>query len=241
MKKLALFVPTLHGGGAERVMVNLASGLVSLGYNVNLIVADTHGVFLSQIDPAVHIIDLKQPRVLFALPKLIGYLIKEKPIGLISALDYANIIAIIAGRLTQVPVVISEHSTHSNALENVTGIKAKILPYLMQFFYPNAHAVVAVSDGVAKDLSSALKLDIRTISVIPNPVITSDLPLKAAMIPKHPWLANKTVPLILAVGRLSPPKDFSTLLHAFSLMIHTRDAKLIILGEGEDRSPLEQL
>lgn len=58
---------------------------------------------------------------------------------------------------------------------------------------------------------------------------------------EHPWLGEGKPPVILGVGRLTPQKDFSTLIHAFAQVRTVRDCRLVILGEGELRAELEQL
>jgi glycosyltransferase involved in cell wall biosynthesis len=55
---------------------------------------------------------------------------------------------------------------------------------------------------------------------------------------EHPWLGGG-VPLVLAVGRLHPQKDFPTLLRAFRIVRDARPARLVILGEGGERPTLE--
>jgi glycosyltransferase involved in cell wall biosynthesis len=45
----------------------------------------------------------------------------------------------------------------------------------------------------------------------------------------------------MGVGRLAPQKDFPTLIRAFAAVRARRPARLVILGEGEDRPALEAL
>jgi glycosyltransferase involved in cell wall biosynthesis len=47
--------------------------------------------------------------------------------------------------------------------------------------------------------------------------------------------------VVLAVGKLKRRKGFSTLLRAFARLRARRDARLIVLGEGEERPHLETL
>ncbi|ETI58971.1 glycosyl transferase family 1 [Sphingobium sp. C100] len=49
----------------------------------------------------------------------------------------------------------------------------------------------------------------------------------------HDWLGGP-VPVILAIGRLAPQKNFGTLLRAFALLRRARAARLVILGESRD-------
>ena len=57
----------------------------------------------------------------------------------------------------------------------------------------------------------------------------------------HPWFKPTQPPVLLAVGRLCKQKDFSTLIRAFAQVRQTHSARLLILGEGEERPALETL
>ncbi|MFM7368922.1 MAG: glycosyltransferase, partial [Sphaerospermopsis kisseleviana] len=57
----------------------------------------------------------------------------------------------------------------------------------------------------------------------------------------HPWFAQGKLPVILSVGRLTLAKDFTTLIRAFAHLNQQHSARLMILGEGEDRAKLESL
>ena len=101
---------------------------------------------------------------------------------------------------------------------------------------------VAVSRGVAHNLAATLAVPDADITTIYNPVVTADLSLKIAAPPNHPWLSSDTAtPVVLAAGRLSEQKDFSTLIKAFARIAARRTCRLIILGEGQKRKDLEDL
>lgn len=61
------------------------------------------------------------------------------------------------------------------------------------------------------------------------------------MEPEHPWYKDKKTPLIIAVGRLSPEKDYKTLLSAYKKVKEQIECRLIILGEGAERTNLLNL
>jgi glycosyltransferase involved in cell wall biosynthesis len=241
--KIALFLPSLRGGGAERVMVNLARGFVERGLRVDLVLARAEGPYLSQVPKEVRVVDLGARRVLYSLPGLVRYLRRERPQAMLSALNHANIVAIWAKLLARVQtrLVVAEHSTLSRSTENASSVRAKLLPFLIKTFYPYADAVVAVSRGVAEDLVTTTKLPMEKIKVIYNPVITPELFAKAEEPLDHPWFRPGEPPVVLGVGRLTQPKDFPTLIRAFALVRKERPARLMILGEGEERPKLEAL
>jgi glycosyltransferase involved in cell wall biosynthesis len=221
----------------------LARGFAERGYEVDLVLAKAEGPYLSQVPDNIRVIDLKSPRVLYSLPGLIRYLRQERPHALLSALDHANIVALWAKKLSRVPirVVVSVHSTLSRASTNATSIRARLIPSWARIFYPWADAVVAVSKGVADDLIKLTELPQEKVHVIYNPVVTPELFAKADEPLDHPWFEPSEPPVILSVGRLTPAKDYSTLIKAFALVRKEMPARLMILGEGEERPKLEAL
>lgn len=240
---LALFIPTLGGGGAERVMVNLARGFSEQGLKVDLVLAKAEGPYLSQVPSRVRVVDLKASRVLTSLPGLVRYLKRERPAALLSALDHANIVAIWARKIAGIPcrLVVSTHATLSKVIENASNARSRVMPLFIRWFYPWADAVVAVSQGVADDLVKTTWLPRELITVIYNPIVTPELLEKAKENVVHPWFKPGQPPVILSAGRLTKQKDFPTLIRAFALVRAKHPARLMILGEGEERPKLEAL
>lgn len=242
-KLISLFLPSLRGGGAERVMLNLARGFAERGYEVDLVLAKAEGPYLSQVPDNIRVIDLKSARVLYSLHGLIRYLRQERPHALLSALDHANVVALWAKKISRVPtrIVVSVHSTISKASANARSLREKLTPLFIRIFYTWADAVVTVSRGVADDLIKLTKLPQEKVHVIYNPVVTPELFAKAEEPLDHPWFTPGEPPVILSVGRLTPAKDYPTLIKAFALVRKEMPVRLIILGEGEERPKLEAL
>jgi len=242
-ERLALFIPSLNGGGAERVMVSLANGLATKGLDVDLVLARESGVYLSNVAHNVRIVDLGVRRTLQAMWPLARYLRRERPATLVSAMNYVNVTACWARRLAGVPtrLVLTEHANLSQLLADAPAALAWILPRLMRFSYAYANAIVAVSDGVAHDLAQSLRCDPQRIHTRHNPIETRALAAKGNEPLEHPWFAPDESPVVIAAGRLSPEKDFPTLIRAFAVLREQRPARLIILGEGAQRQALQTL
>lgn len=239
--RVALYLPSLRGGGAERVMVLLANGLAKRGYLVDLVVAKAEGPYLSEVHSGVRVVDLVCRRVAQSLPGLVRYLRRERPVAMLSALNHANVISCFAHRLARVStrLIISEHNTLSESRpQNARG---RLVPWLMRWVYPWADGIVAVSQGVSDDLVHHLNIDACLVQVIYNPVVDDTLLIKAKQTPAHPWFKQGEPPLVLGVGRLTEQKDFETLIRAFALVRAQRMVRLMILGEGELRPQLETL
>jgi glycosyltransferase involved in cell wall biosynthesis len=239
---IALFLPSVRGGGAQRIVVNLAQGMSERGLRVDVVLTTAVGVFLDQLPASVRVVDLRSRRVLGSLGPLTTYLRQVRPRVLVSSMSHANVVALCAARLARrgTPVVVTEHNTMSVAAGE--GYLARRLwPPLLRVFYPLAKSVVVVSRAAADDFAHTTGLPRERIEVVYNPVITPEIMALAREAPDHPWFAAGEPPVILAVGRLTEQKDFPTLLRAFARVRSRRPARLIILGEGEDRSALEAL
>ncbi len=246
--KIGIFLPGLYDGGAERAMLNLASGFIDHGYDLDLILAQAEGPFMSQVPASVRIVELNKKhrssqRALYSLPALIHYLRTEKPAGIVSCLNYTNIIAVWAKILAGVHfrLVLSEQNTFSVEITQFPNYSRWIFQKLMEFTYRIADGVTTVSAGVAEDLAQTLKIQRDRITVIFNPIITPELKDKKDQPLEDPWFSTDQPPVILAIGRLTKQKGFDNLIRAFAEVKKQRSAKLMILGEGEDRQALMQL
>ncbi|HRH04440.1 MAG TPA: glycosyltransferase [Burkholderiaceae bacterium] len=242
--RIAIYLPSLSGGGAERVMVTLANTFVKLGFKVDLILAMAEGPYLTEVSHEVQIIALNSRRSWYLLPALAVYLRKKKPIVILAAMGHANVLSVLAKSLARVAtrVIISERNTFSISYTQSASMKIRILlPRLMAWTYPIADGVIAVSSGVAEDLARSIKLPRSVIDVVYNPVVTDSLVEKSLMMPNHAWFSPNQPPVIVGMGRLTKQKDFPTLLRAFALLRQRKDVRLIILGQGNLRSELQEL
>ena len=84
-------------------------------------------------------------RTILALPALIRYLRRERPVALLSTLEHANVLAIGARAFarTGVPIILREANVLLPAVE--LGRQARLLRRLMRPAYRAADRIVAVS------------------------------------------------------------------------------------------------
>lgn len=242
MGRVAIYVPSLEGGGAERVMVTLANEFAARELDTDLVLVRARGPYLKDVSSAVRVVDLGASRVLASVPALIRYLRRERPRSMLSALNHANLAALFARRLARVPVrlVVSERNTLGQAQASEHFIKRPFMPRLMRKMYPEADAVVAVSHGVAEDLASVIQLPKERIHVIYNPFNIERIRRLSLDEPDDARLARDRR-IILGVGRLTAQKDFATLIEAVARTQARDQLQLVILGEGELRDSLEAL
>jgi glycosyltransferase involved in cell wall biosynthesis len=240
---IALFLPSLEGGGAERVFVELANEFAARRVHVDLLLASAHGPYLSEVASAVRVVDFGAAGVLQALPKLTRYMRKERPDALLSGLDHANIVAIVArvASRTRTRSVISMRSVPTAGFREVRSLRKFAVLQLIRLAYPLADAIVANSETVASDLSQLVRIRGERLHTVHNPVNISRIQRLSTEEVGHPWAQPGAPPVILGVGRLDVLKDFSTLVRAFSLVRSRQECRLVILGDGPERGKLEDI
>jgi len=240
---IAIFLPTLHFGGVERVMTNLASGFAAKGFTVDLVAADARGQLRQHVPATVRVVDLASTRVLMSLKGLVRYLRNERPQALIAAMSHSSVIALCARKLAGVPtrIIATEHTSISKILRNSKRLRERLLPACVRLCGKGFDEIVAVSEGVAEDFANWGHLPRGKVKVIYNPVLRNDAVASFSEPVNHTWLEPDAPPVILGVGRLAQQKGFDVLMRAFALVREQQVAKLMILGEGQERSKLEDL
>jgi len=169
------------------------------------------------------------------LPSLAEYLRTARPDTLFAATPYLNIEAVLARRLAAVPtrIVLSERN-HFSSGKPRKDWRRRHLGQAMRHAYLEADAIVAVSDGVASDLASAIGIPRAAITTLYNPTLTPDFAARLAAPIAHPRLFDGP-PVILSVGRLAHQKDHPTLLRAFAEVRARRPLRLAIGGKGSPK------
>lgn len=240
-RPIALFIPALNGGGAQRVVVNLANTFVDLvDRPVHVVLARREGPFLHDLRDEIEVVDLKAGRALFSIKKLAKYLICHRPLVIMSSLNYANIVCILAHSLARRPcrLVVREATVVvSTRMAESFSIHRWSLKVLMRLFYPLSDAVIANSpDTLTSLLDAGIPIADKAV-VIGNPVAFTD-PFSNQSYQKHYLSLPQDEHFFCAMGRLVPLKGFDTLISAFA-RIKASHMNLVVLGEGPDREALE--
>jgi glycosyltransferase involved in cell wall biosynthesis len=182
-------------------------------------------------------------RKIRTLPSLEGYLIEERPDVLLASSSIPNLLALWAVRLTGMHtrlIIKQDSSLVTNGRKGNDPFRRR-LPFFMSSWYPQAYEIIAVSNGIAHELYEVLGIPEERIRVIYNPVDLDRIASRAAEPLDDPWFRRGEPPVILAAGRLIPQKDYPTLLYAFSRLRRNKQLRLLILGEGKERSRLEAM
>jgi len=234
MKKIAIILPSLKFGGAERVSLNLAKAFKNKGYNVDILLMKYTGEFIEEAKIDLNIVDLNCNKT-YKLPlKISKYIINNKPDIIISNFWKINLCTcVVKIMFRSLKLILWEHSPPSKTPTSPIWLYYPTVSLL----YKMANSVVAVSEGVKLDIiKSSIGLSNKIIKIY-NPVAPpsfDDFEIKK----------NQTSDsiVIISVGRLDPQKNPKLLIKAFARVAqNNNNVKLLIIGDGILRKDLEKL
>jgi len=236
--KIAIFIQSLQGGGAERVSSHLANIWAEQGRDVTVITLTDTESDAYTLHPAVHRIGLNlameshgiasavlaNGRRICALRKIL----KQMDV-VVAMMMTASILAVLASFGLKCRTVISER-----CYPPLIPV-GRLWSTLRRIIYPLADCVVAQTQESSRWLQQ--HAGCKRVVVIPNPVV---LPLSVGLPNLAPdSVLNPDRHVLLAVGRLCKEKGFDWLLQAFSrIAVVCPQWDLVIIGEGSLRNDL---
>lgn len=240
---LTLLIESLYNDGVGKMRLHLMNEIVRRGYMVDLLLHDMHSPYLASVHPAVRRIAFASAHSIIGVPSVALYLRRARPRALLTQRVRLNKLALRARSLAFVntPVFVTINVNMTSKFEHQSASKRRRQTDYMRRYYPRNDGIIAVSRGVAQDAAALIGIAPERIQVLPNPTVTPELAGKAAQPLDHPWFAPGQPPVLVAAGRLMIEKDFPTLIRAFARVCSTTACRLIILGEGPDRTKLETL
>ena len=237
--RIALVLPSLVGGGAERSVLRLTRVFLADGYRVDIVVRRAKGELLGLLPDEARLFEMGCDRV-GAIPVAFArYLRSEQPDAVIANMWPLTSMCVIGHRLARSKsrMAVVEHAPLSPVPRYRSWRRRPFLRSTLALSCRLADVCIAVSSGVADDIARLAGLRRDRIKVIYNPVeISADAGPEDA---EDIWDGTQAK-RILTVGRLSEEKNQLLLLEAFSRVIEEVDARLVILGEGPLRGALER-
>ena len=242
-KLVAVHLPNLNGGGAEKVAIILCEQLHLRGYKIDLVVGTARGEYVETIPAGINVVDLGAPRTWKSITALRKYIEKSRPAAIIANVGPQNISAVIANALSQkkTNVFAVQHSSLTHQSRDHPSWQMRAMPILYRFVLPFSSGVVAVSHGVAEDLIEKAHIPRNLVKVIYNPITSPTKEQYEGPI-SIPEFFDGQEPVIAALGRLVPVKDFTTLIKAVHLINQTTfPTRLLVMGNGPMREQLQML
>jgi glycosyltransferase involved in cell wall biosynthesis len=239
MARIAFLIPTLGGGGAERVALSLMGYFVARGHSVDLLIMRDGGELLALLPPEVRVIAFQTPRLRHVLWPLLRYLRAEKPDSIQAFMWPLTSIAVIARMLSrsQARLMLSDHTMMSMHFAAYGAVRKFILRHSIRWLYPRADSRVIVSPLAADDVAKLSGLQRDSLTVINNPIEAP--PPGCATTPAIEQLWSGRGMRIITVGSLKREKNHFVLLSAFALLRQSHDVRLMIVGEGDLHAALE--
>lgn len=234
---IVFFLPDLRGGGAERVMLNLLESFVKEDQHVVLLLGKKKGDLINQIPENVKVYELNSGSALRSVIPFIQFCNEHKPDKVFASLGSSLATAL-------AKPFVSKNIQIINRLGNTIGAEKKLIKSkIKKKLYIGANQIIAkFSDKLifqchymADDFIKETGVKPKSFKVIYNPVNT----VKVQELSSDSILKDFD---FIAVGRLSPQKDYATLVKAFKILKDANEKVpvLNILGEGELRGILEK-
>tara|TARA_B100001057_G_scaffold264273_1_gene264377 strand:- start:5627 stop:6718 length:1092 start_codon:yes stop_codon:yes gene_type:complete len=239
--KITVIIPRLTIAGVPLAQIRLAKAFSERGYSVDLIIGYIEkGSDLPSIEK-INIIHFNKIKVRSMFFIFLSYLIKNKPNIIFSAEDHLNILITFAVIISfsKVKLSCSSRVTPYDTYSNKIFSKRWLLKYLNKLTSWRVNVLTCVSEEMTKQYYEVLnsKRYVCVYNIIDS---QSSRKLMYQAI-NNEWLNNKNIKVIIAAGKLAYWKGFENLINAFSIVSKERDVKLIILGDGPQRSILEKL
>ncbi|MCP4491721.1 MAG: glycosyltransferase [Gammaproteobacteria bacterium] len=237
--KITMLTASYRGGGAERVQITLAEEFRKKGQNVQLLVFEDSGALRSDLPESIETRSLGVDRVSRGILPLVRYLKDENPDIIIAAMTYVGTVALIAQMISRWrgKILVRGDSSPLYNKQGATKYSHFINNMLQCTFLPRAHVVIGVSTAITEELRSEFRLE--NCCVLYNPVAIKPIEYDDADSYNH--LFDSGEPVIISIGRLHKEKGLHFLLESFKKLRNTCKAKLVILGEGEERHHLEKV
>ncbi len=243
-----LVISSLDGGGAARVMTELADNLAEQGFRVVLLTLE--GVDRPDFFSVAQTVERRRVQILWPSSGIIAKahsffrrflllrraIVEAKPDVVVSFIDTTNIRVLASCLFTNIPVIVSERTDPRHHAIGVTW------SWLRRLLYPAAAKVVVQTSQVAGWMRQEMKG--LSIHVIPNAARSSGF-IKTKSDGKPigmPTNRGHDRGRMISVGRLIPSKKLDRLIEGFAKSgLAAEGWDLIIVGDGPEKSHLETL
>jgi glycosyltransferase involved in cell wall biosynthesis len=238
-RRIAIVLPNLQMGGAERISITLAEEFVSQGFAVDMVLLEARGPLLATVPATARVIDLHAPRLRNAMTALWRYFREARPVACYANIWPLTLIAAISARVCGIQLVTMHHNSLNSQYVDTHRHSHLVMKMALRLELALAMKIVGCSDGVIEDLASLAGVPASRFQAIPNPVkIRRDVDARFVAAANDMWEAPRGR-RILAVGNLKPQKNYPLLFESYAAMEKSDADRLIVIGEGELRDRLE--
>lgn len=236
-KEIVFITSKLSGGGAEGVCVNLANGLVVLGWNVTLVVLNLENAdYHYRLDKRIELVNLNVKNARYSFFKIKEF-IKEKTPNKIVVFNYElSFLLVILKTIffLKFKIIARNISILSERKKLLKGFWKKIVfMQLMNLFYKRVDCIVNQSKAMENDIINLYNINQDKTNIINNPVNLE--------IENQNYKFNKEN-YILFVGRLEEVKAIHYIINSFYVISQKfPEYRLKLVGKGSFEKDLRYL
>ncbi len=234
--KIMFIMPSLSGGGAERVMLSLLKHINREKFDPILVLMKKDGRFLDSLPDGIRVIDLNSSSARYAIFKIAKSIRATKPDIVFSTLGYLNLLIAIIRVFYSKKIKFIARESNTVSIQNKEEKYPKLFDWLYKSVYNNFDQIITQSRYMRDDLIENYGIKKEKISVIYNPVDIEEIDKKSRQLDKCNLPKDKIN--LISVGRLVSQKGFDILIDTLKQL----DDRfyLTILGEGDDRDDLQK-
>ncbi len=246
-KKIMFVLPALNTGGAEKVAIDIMNNLAEK-FLFMLCLFEKRGPLVTEIPSAVQVFDLKKKKWWSFLKlgwKLRKIIRKQNPEIIVSFLWYSTFIVMLANlfRMKKRGFFIA-YEPH-NHLQDIKGTRfSMIKSVLIKYVHRKMNLVIVDSKGAMVDIAKNYNLSQDKLKVIYNPINVAEIKKASEekiADPKINEIVASAGTKLVCFGRLVKRKGFHLAVAALQRVLESMEAKLLIIGEGEERKNLEKM
>jgi N-acetylgalactosamine-N,N'-diacetylbacillosaminyl-diphospho-undecaprenol 4-alpha-N-acetylgalactosaminyltransferase len=242
--KIAVFIYSLGGGGAERVVSQLIPYLENNGFDVYLVLMNNTCVYPFETKNKPFFLEnskttesnvLKFLKIPFLAYKYHIFLKKNKINKSFSFLTRPGFISVLTKWFNKKRTIIISERSNSSLQYGNHNLQSWINNFLIKELYPKADLIIANSNGNAQDLITNYNVPRYKITTIYNPI---SLEAIFAIEPKKDFFDTNYINLV-SVGRLNSGKNHHLLIKSLEFF-KLQKVRLYIFGDGILKDELEK-
>jgi glycosyltransferase involved in cell wall biosynthesis len=242
MRRVCFVLPSLAGGGAERVAVTVLNGLDGTAWERSLYLFKREGPYLADVAPGIEVAS-GDSEAGGRVSLLRRFFQRTNPDVIVTFLSYVSVLAAARLARSRARIVFNLGTPPSAFLDDrdyglSQPMRRVAFRAVSRLAYRRADLILATSAGVRDDIRRTFDVDRSRVRVVHNPIDLERIQRAAGEPVDDVDRARWTPPVVVAAGRLAEAKNMLLLVDAFARLHERRDARLFILGEGDHESAL---
>jgi glycosyltransferase involved in cell wall biosynthesis len=245
-KKVCFVLPSLSGGGAERVAVQILNALDPLVWDRSMYLFRREGPYLDAVDGAIALSSGAGGSRIGRWMALRRFLVETRPDLVVAFLSYLSVLSAVSAARIGARVVFDQGTPVSAFLTDRDyhwrlPWHRRVFSWASRLGYQRADAIVATSKGVAEDLATEFGVAADRIHIVHNPIDLHAIALASSEPIDPAYETALASPVIVAAGRLADVKNYPLLIEAVAVLRARVPVRLLILGSGDLESSLREL